>query len=160
MSDAFKATFSDCRLVRGRKVAQLVFEVPIEEVDQALSVLGGMPQPTKEAWVGIARLDPKQTPEKTAEPVPAKNVASFPFEELPYSQQAGILCSDPSFQTFMGSGPDTERTVSALYKKLSIRSRSEIIPGSLAAASWKDLVGRYRDWVRYGSPVAEPNNFA
>ena len=160
MSDAFKATFSDCRLVKGRKVAQLVFEVPIEEVDQALSILGGMPQPTKEAWVGIARLDPKQTPQKPVEPAPNKKGESGPFEELPYPQQAGILCADHSFQTFMG-GNGVEHTISLLYKRISIKSRSEIIPGSLAASQWRGLVERYRDWVRYGSQaVSEPNNFA
>jgi hypothetical protein len=47
MSDvaAIKATFSDFRLIKGRKQAQLVLEVPIEQADNALAALGGIPQP-------------------------------------------------------------------------------------------------------------------
>src|SRR4051812_4591789 len=61
MTDAAvtQATFSDFRLVKGRKVAQLVFEVPIEQADQALAALGGLPQPATEAWVALARLETK-----------------------------------------------------------------------------------------------------
>lgn len=49
------ATFSDFRLVRGRKVAQLVMEVPIEQAEVAISLFG-MPRPDKERWVAIAPL--------------------------------------------------------------------------------------------------------
>ncbi len=35
------ATFSDFRLVKGRKVCQLVCEVPLEQADAALAALGG-----------------------------------------------------------------------------------------------------------------------
>ena len=36
---AIKATFSDFKLIKGRKVAQLIFEVPIEATDAALAAL-------------------------------------------------------------------------------------------------------------------------
>jgi hypothetical protein len=53
---AFRATFSDMKLVKTRQVAQLIFEIPIEEFDAAYEVLGGMPVPSKERWFGIAAL--------------------------------------------------------------------------------------------------------
>ena len=50
---AILATFSDLKLVKTRKVAQLVFEVPIESVRSATEALGW---PTGEQWCGIARV--------------------------------------------------------------------------------------------------------
>jgi hypothetical protein len=47
---AVKATFSDFRLIKGRKQAQLVLEIPIEEADRALAALGGIPQPQSDHW--------------------------------------------------------------------------------------------------------------
>ena len=157
--NAFKATFCDVKLLKGRKQAQLVFEVPIEEVDAALAVLGGMPQPMKEAWVGIARLDPESTPEKAPikpeKPVPAKGEKA-PFDSLPYPQQAGILCADTTFQHFIGAISQDE-AVQGLYKALGIKSRSEIAPMSAAEREWTKLVGVYRSWLRYGNPNEKLN---
>ena len=51
---AIRATYSDVKLVKTRKVFQLIFEVPIEDADNALRVLGGLPRPAAERWVGIA----------------------------------------------------------------------------------------------------------
>jgi hypothetical protein len=54
---AFSATFSDLKVVKTRGVAQFIFEAPLEAADHALNVLGGMPQPMKERWVAIARME-------------------------------------------------------------------------------------------------------
>ena len=57
---AIKATFADFRLVKTRKLAQFVFELPIEAADEALRVLGGLPCSDSERWCGIALLtDPE-----------------------------------------------------------------------------------------------------
>jgi len=36
---------------------QVVLEVPLEAADQAYTALGGMPDPGKSVWVGVARLN-------------------------------------------------------------------------------------------------------
>lgn len=54
---AFSATYSDLKVVKTRKVAQFIFEVPLEAAGHALNVLGGMPLPMEERWVAIARLE-------------------------------------------------------------------------------------------------------
>ena len=41
---AIKATFSDFKLIKTRKVAQLVMEIPVEQADAALKALGGLHQ--------------------------------------------------------------------------------------------------------------------
>jgi hypothetical protein len=70
---ALRAAFADFKLVRTRGVAQLVMEVPIEEADAALALLGGVPKAAAEKWVGIAPLlesdgDRETSPEKPEPP--------------------------------------------------------------------------------------------
>ena len=125
---AIKAAFSDFRIVKGRKVAQLIFEVPLEAANSALAALGGLPMPDGEMWAGIARLDdkvaskaPKSLEEATYEMLkvgpgpmlltPYDGLISDPpnqfdkphrhFDELPLPQQAGILAKEPSFWKFL-----------------------------------------------------------
>jgi predicted metalloenzyme YecM len=52
MTDAAvtQGTFADFRLIKGRKVCQIVIEVPIEQADQALAALGGLPQPMQQRY--------------------------------------------------------------------------------------------------------------
>lgn len=52
----FSASFSDWRVIKGRKVVAIVFEVPLEAADHAYNVLGGMPNFGADQWFAIARL--------------------------------------------------------------------------------------------------------
>ncbi len=53
---AFSATYSDWRVIKGRKVVQIVFEVPLEASGHAYNVLSGMPNFGSEKWFAIARM--------------------------------------------------------------------------------------------------------
>lgn len=53
---AFSASYSDWRVIKGRKVVQIVLEVPLEAADHAYNVLGGMPNFGSENWFAVARL--------------------------------------------------------------------------------------------------------
>lgn len=56
MSDAvFRATFHNTKNVLGRKVLQVILEVPIEESSRVHDVLG-YPDTAKTIWVAVARL--------------------------------------------------------------------------------------------------------
>lgn len=103
---AISATFSDFRIVKGRKVAQLIFETPLEAADEALRMLGGLPRPDAERWVGIAPLKAKPT----AAPAPVANDAPpkerRPFHTLPRSQQAALLCNDHRFWWWLSDKED------------------------------------------------------
>ena len=128
---AFQATYSDWKLIRTRKVVQIVLEVPIEAADHAYKVLGGMPNPASEIWVGVARFKPGTevmprndagttqksigSNETTAASFsdrsrsvkpPAAESDSQPrarksFTSLPLPQQAALLCQDAVFRTFV-----------------------------------------------------------
>lgn len=53
---AFKATFHNIKNVMGRKVAQIILEVPIEQAPMVTRALG-WPDPNNPAWVGVARME-------------------------------------------------------------------------------------------------------
>lgn len=115
---AFKACFSDWRVIKTRAAVQLVFEIPIEQADLAYQALGGMPVAAREVWCGIARLNPEsevmpsEQPQSAVDTPPrqeAESVTSVPagakerrkFEDMAPPQQAGMLCQEESFQRYL-----------------------------------------------------------
>lgn len=159
----FQATFADFRIVKGRKVAQVVVEVPLEAADNALAMLGGLPQPDKDRWVAVARLNGSPgspTPEVQrlasdrgdAAPTPTverrgesgeQTKERRPFHTLPLPQQVALRCADPHFQAWCA--PDDcpvwgePETAIWVRQQCDVHSRAEIKPGSLAATAWKRL---------------------
>lgn len=59
---AFKATFHNYKFVLGRKVMQVILEVPLEDSQRVQTILGA-PHPGAEQWVGCARLNNDDTNE-------------------------------------------------------------------------------------------------
>lgn len=54
---AFEATYHNIRVVHGRGVVQLTFEVPCERWTHVNDVLGP-PKSGEDTWVAIARIQP------------------------------------------------------------------------------------------------------
>jgi len=165
---AFRATYSDFKLIKTRGVVSISFEVPLGEV------LGGMPDPGAEGWCAIARLEDRafaglgqkrlsaqadsaaESPGSSGAPnsdradKPRKPVAA----DKRLAQQAGILCSDPVFRAFLneegpiGIGPITDEEAAALAVRelCGVLSRADLVPGSSAAERWNDLHGRFLAW--------------
>lgn len=145
---AFKATFEDFRIVKGRKVCQLVLEVPLEGADKALEALGGLPRPDDPMWVGVARMGRKEPVEK-----PKRS-----WDEIPLSEQAGIRCNDPQFQEWMIAGtaktlPEkfhwdgqdaAEWTKDRVARICGISSRTELAPDNKPGQRWQFLDEEYR----------------
>ena len=153
---AIKATFSDFRLVKGRKVAQLVFEVPIEGADDALETLGGVPRMDKEAWVGIARLDTTQPKPKAISAPPQRDSEPSKerrkFAELGPSQQAGIICNEPAFWKYLKEERDWvpcgDAGNAAYFVRdfCQVKSRSELATNESAKLKWSLLASSYLAW--------------
>src|SRR6478752_10660057 len=139
MSDeaTFLATFTDSRLVKGRKVCQLIFEVPVEAADKALAILGGIPNPEHSAWVGIARItEPKK---KNSPKLTGKDIWRA-------SAECARLCTEPRFQHFMGipRGSNAEmETAAAVRAYCEVDSRGELDRNSHAAILWQGLKQKY-----------------
>jgi hypothetical protein len=161
---AFRACYSDWRLVKTRSVIQIVLEIPVEDSDRAYQVLGGMPAPGAERWCAVARLTegregshvlgeaagPAQAepcgeqdrPHKSRKPVD-------PDKRL--SNEAGRMCAEMAFQRFLFESDYTtivseESAAAAVRLHCGITSRAELVPGSEGAERWIDIRGRFGAW--------------
>lgn len=141
---AIRGTFSDFRLIKGRKVAQIVCEVPIEEADAALATLGGLPQPAAERWIALAPLNITSI----------KPQEKRRFEELKSAMQAGIRCNEPAFWRFLRESftihslNDEEAAADFVRRHCGVSSRSALNLDPKAAAKWQELDARYMLWLR------------
>lgn len=153
---AFQACFTDWRLIKGRKVVQVVFEIPLELADQAYKALGGMPDPGKSVWCAVARLNAGAEAEPTLAPQtkssPRQDSAAHGpnsgfdsrdrrrFDSLPLPQQAALLCADPVFQAFVeeefGWSCQTDDDAKRwMYHRYGISSRADLERKDLMAGS-------------------------
>lgn len=164
---AFQATYSDWKLIRTRKVVQIVFEIPVEQSGLAYEVLGGMPRPDSEVWCAIARL--KQQKESAAEPRPSSHAPhatggahSKGWHELSPSQQAGVLSNEHPFYLFIYNHPRTPKELQAfadaaatmnescariIRSLCGVKSRSDLNTNNEAAMKWRVIVSDYRAWM-------------
>ena len=147
-ASAFQAAFADFKLIRGRKVAQIVLEVAIEAADAALETLGGVPRPDKETWVGVARIAPERASRAPPEPVKERRK----FADLPMSQQAALRCDDLDFRTFLRSKNaeiwDANDAANVVRDLLGVKSRAEILPDTPAGRGWLELERQFKEWQR------------
>lgn len=169
---AFKAAYADFKLVKTRKTAQFVFEVPIEGADAALKALGGVPQPDCETWVAVARLDPAlaasernapvETPAPTNEDIRdirenrRVEASRQRFSTMPLAKQAALRCNDPNFRRFLGErafgGPggdvlvDVDAAADEVREICGVTSRSMISIAGESGRKWLALDAEYNDW--------------
>jgi hypothetical protein len=158
---AFKATYSDWKLIKTRGVVQVVMEVPLSEADAAYQILGGMPDFSSERWFGIAPLKnppaEKESSKAPAEPQLAKPPAAakrMDWRDLQPAAQAGIRANDPAFYSFLN---ETDRI---LNKKITgadeaaeiirnicgVKSRSELGTNHKARVLWHQLDEHFQAW--------------
>jgi hypothetical protein len=135
-----KGTFSDFRIIRTRKLAQIVIEIPIEEADAALAALGGLPRSDHERWVAVARLEMPVDVTMNIKYEKARRA----FHTLPAVQQAAIKSKDAEFQFWMNKGFVSEPDCAAAIRKYcGVNSRADIEPGSEAEKRWHELLRDY-----------------
>jgi hypothetical protein len=150
---AVAGTFADFRIIKGRKVCALVIEVPLEKADEALRVLGGLPNPSEEKWVGLALLNllPKPEPAPVEEPkaLPAPTKEPRQWGELSLAQQAGIRCQDPAFQRYLREVHRTDRPAADFVRDwCSLTSRAELDANEAAGMVWRELDRNFRRWMQ------------
>ena len=156
---AFQATYSDWKLIRTRKVVQLVFEVPVEQAGLAYEVLNGMPDSGSEVWCAVARLD--ETKESATKPRPAAphktgGAHSKSWHEMTSGQQAGVLCADKSFQKFLTEsyGQDATDAAAFVRRYCEVESRSDIDKSERSKFKWRGLTSGYRGWMKMPEVLA------
>lgn len=143
---AIQGDYVDLRFVKGRKVCQIVIEVPIEAGATFVAAFG-TPNPATTVPVAIARIDPN------AKPVAAKRK----WDELSIAQQAGIMCEDKRFQTFIAESiPETmghgegaitaEDAATYVRRKCGVNSRAHIEGKPEATRIFRDLETSFEIW--------------
>lgn len=140
MTDAaIKAAYHTYNRVLGRKVLQIVLEVPLEQ-EGAVHASIGYPAPDGSTWVAIARL---QEPEKQTEK-PKRS-----WGDMPRSQQAGMKCADLDFRRYLAGrfncAIGDEKWAAALVSDFcGVTSRSDIDKQQHTADLWDRLYSDYQ----------------
>jgi hypothetical protein len=133
-------TFADCKLIKTRSALQLIIEVPIEQADQALTALGGVPQPGKEKPVAVARLN--------------SHAIEPPAKKGTLAQQAGILCGDVRFLKFIAEkyphigSPENDFEAAASVRAIcGVESRAQFDSDPAAGQRWRSMKGAFDAWL-------------
>lgn len=166
---AFRATFSDLKVIKTRKCVQIILEVPTEQFDEAYEVLGGLPNPASERWFAVAAI---RTPEAlSGAPAPAPDQAIQPrpdrakrdWQDLPASQQAALRGNDATFQAFLREEHANDWREAAAWEGViwndeshaaecirlicGVGSRSELDTNHKARVIWHQLDSQYQAWI-------------
>ncbi len=146
---AIRATYSDLKLVKTRKVVQLIFEIPIEAADHAIKVLGGLPRPDAETWVAIAPITEEAA---TRTPPPAEKPRKR-IGDMSRTAQAGMLCNSEEFHAFLDSRfRRVEKTATenaaAIVRKQCQSLRRHLDTDADAGKRWDQFRLDYDVWRR------------
>jgi len=134
-----RATYSEWKMVKTRKVLVLSFEVPLEHQEAVQAALG-TPMPDQETWVAIARLaEPKLLPAPADKDTPTKPAR--------LSQIAGIISHEGGFARFCGENGHDD-PVQAIYSVCGISSRRELDTNTEAAARFRNMKADYEAWLQ------------
>ena len=134
---AIQGDFVDLRFVKGRKVCQIVIEIPIEAGASFVAAFG-TPDPSKSVPVAIARLNPECSK------------AERKGGEL--ARKAGIICNEGAFWAFMkeqsmGAPRNAEEAADALRTTLKIESRADLDHDERAATEFRFIESSYKAWM-------------
>lgn len=144
---AFRATYSDWKLVKTRGVVQVIFEVPLADSDNAYEILGGMPNHANERWFGIAAIKVGQSVVDAPEEKQSKN-----WRDLQPSAQAGIRCAEPLFWAFlreelsMRDEGSADNAASFVRDHCKVNSRAHFNTNPAAKAVWASLDNQFQAW--------------
>lgn len=149
---AIKATYADYRRIKGRKVLQVILEVPLEQAQMVHKYLGEPSCSDKEIWVGVALLQMDSPQEQ--QPDGGSVIPCTPTDHR-LSRQSAWLCEQPLFWKYI-----TERYVPSMeinntaeaiiYVRghCEVNSRAEFDTDPEAAKRWRDLHADYVVWKR------------
>lgn len=126
---AISATYVDYRRIKGRKVHQIIFEVPSEKWPEAYGVLGE-PSIDTSGWFAIAKMH-------GAEPERPKGGK--------LAQRACILSNEGGFAAFCAEKYGKE-PVSLIYDFCGVTSRAYLDHDERAAAKFHELTREYDAW--------------
>ena len=161
---AFTSTYSDWRLIKGRKVVQIVLEIPLEAANEAYAVLGGMPNPAAETWCAIARLVTTRKEElsdttSTHQPAPEDTASASARAPNKLARLAGMLSKTPLFHRYIelyGLCGDEANAAGYIRDNCGVASRSQIISGAPSGYRFLELYDTFMRWRDEDTFVESP----
>lgn len=136
---AIQGDYTDIRFIKGRKVAVISIEIPIEAAGEFVSCFG-TPSPSTGVPVALARLQTAKEILPPSKPVRKMN-------ELPLPQQAALLCERDAFAKFVRERHSHDDPIAFLREWCGVSSRSDIKPGSPAGEKFHVLKGEFDVWM-------------
>jgi len=155
---AFRATYSDWKLIKTRGVVQVVMEVPLADADAAYDVLGGMPVHGKERWFGIAALKTEEAHTKPRQEAPQDyrpdGAMRMNWRYLQPAAQAALRCDQSAFRTFLMEQhsyrpkevANADEAAEFIRSFFGIKSRSELGTDQRKRVLWKQLDDQFQAW--------------
>lgn len=144
---AIKAAYHDYKRVLGRKVLQIILEVPLEQESDVHAKIG-YPSPDGSTWVALARLS------ANAEMVGASEKSKRQWSDMPRSKQAGIAAKDPEFVRYlwaahrMNDDATDEAVAQFIRLRCGVSSRANLDTMPTAGDLWDKLYSDYQLWKR------------
>lgn len=135
-----QGTYSDFRIVKGRKVAQIIIEIPLEAANSFVAMFG-VPRPDEEIWVAIAEINRTAIAQRS--------------EATKAVQQAGMLCKSEAFGEWLRDqrgmadvDPSKDESIAdALRAILGIVSRTEFHNSPELVTAFNRLKGEFDQWL-------------
>lgn len=150
---AFRATYSDWKLVKTRAVVQVVMEIPLADADAAYEVLGGMPVHANERWFAIAALrSPQEEASRQDEPQADPDGERRNWKDVQPSAQAAMRCDQPIFWGFLREEhkrriENKEDAATAVRRITGVNSRARFNDNHTARVAWHQLESQYVAWL-------------
>lgn len=152
MPSAIAGTFADFKIIKTRSVLQIVVEIPIEQGQAALELLG-IPQPGAEIPVAIARLiAPPKVVVDHDKSSRAKEIYATKDSMEKAVTRAAILCEDREFMGWLTHclGRRIDSPVAAaeeLRRMVGVNSRSQIGASGVAYNEFLKLETTFRQAI-------------
>lgn len=151
---AIRATFENVKTIPSRRVCQVIFEVPIEQMLEVLTVFGS-PDPNTTTWAALARLKDEKEIKQLPPPEENNNDTGNKLPErasAPLAQRIAILCQEVAFRKFLTEQYKTkvetsDQAASFIRGYCDVMSRSEIEHNSEASQKWEQIYSKYRAWL-------------
>lgn len=137
---AVQARYADWRPVKGRKVLQIVLEVPLERQGEVLTMLGA-PMPDRDLWVAIALLTDQQ---------------NDTYKGGKLAQKAGILCGQGAFRQWAATVGeydgiamlDADMAADFIRERCGVSSRAHLDHDQVAAKNFNEMNREYEAWLK------------
>lgn len=156
---AMQADFVDLKFVKGRKVMQVILELPIE-AGAAFVAAFGTPNPATGVPVAIARIGNITKIKPGSELVTGPDAFNAKPEKPKggkLAQRAGILCNEGGFQKFVASKYDmpehmgvnvtSDDAAEYVRRICGVSSRADLDHSNSGAQKFKDLEASYNAWL-------------